>query len=167
LRILKGDARDTAVIHQHIVSTVETSNPDGTGKREVPDALHIRSLEQSELSRVVPNGHLAAELLDRAFKVTPQDTLISMEGAVRLGLPHVKYYEMRGAISTELAQAGVSHLVSRYVTGHTTRDIMNEYVTLADCLHPQMQRHFDGIKPLIAAIVQRAQWLGLLASQSP
>src|SRR5208282_6595533 len=29
----------------------------------------------------VPNGHLATELLRRAFRVTPLDTLISMAGA--------------------------------------------------------------------------------------
>jgi hypothetical protein len=33
------------------------------------------------LHRVVPNGHLASELLRRAFRVTARDPLISMEGA--------------------------------------------------------------------------------------
>jgi hypothetical protein len=41
----------------------------------------MRTLGQSELDRVVPNGHLAAVLLHRAFQVTSRDTLISMEGA--------------------------------------------------------------------------------------
>ncbi len=45
-----------------------------------PSTLRIRSLGQEEVSRVVPNGHLAAVLLERAFSVTLQDTLISMEG---------------------------------------------------------------------------------------
>jgi hypothetical protein len=33
------------------------------------------------VSRVIPNGHLAQVLLQRAFKVTPSRTLISMEGS--------------------------------------------------------------------------------------
>lgn len=73
--ILKGDARDTVVIAQHIVTLVD--GPDGAKIA----TLRIRSLGQSEVSRVVPNGYLASELLDRAFKVTALDTLISMDGA--------------------------------------------------------------------------------------
>ena len=76
LSILRGDARDTIVIQQHIVTAA-----DGPGGKRVPKTLRIRPLGQSELSRVVPNGHLAGELSRRAFRVTPKDTLISMDGA--------------------------------------------------------------------------------------
>src|SRR5262249_2534588 len=69
-------ARDTVVINQHLVETRE--GPDGT---KVPSVLRIRSLGQAELPQVVPNGHLAAEMLRRAFDVTPSNTLISMEDA--------------------------------------------------------------------------------------
>jgi hypothetical protein len=75
LSILRGDARDTIVIQLHIVTATEA------GGKKVPSTLRIRPLGQSELSRVVPNGHLAAELSRRAFRVTPKDTLISMDGA--------------------------------------------------------------------------------------
>src|SRR5262249_31317489 len=74
--VLKGDARDTVVINQHLVETRE--GPDGT---KVPSVLRIRSLGQAELPQVVPNGHLAAEMLHRAFQVTPSNTLISMADA--------------------------------------------------------------------------------------
>jgi hypothetical protein len=74
--LLAGDARDTVVIALHIV---ERSN-DGTGVHESPGVLRIRSLGQSELCRVVPNGHLEGELMQRAFEVTNKNTLISMEG---------------------------------------------------------------------------------------
>ena len=70
--ILRGDARDTVVIHHHILES-----PPGGG----PPVLRIRALGQAELKRVVPNGHLAAILRDRAERVTTHDTLISMEGA--------------------------------------------------------------------------------------
>jgi hypothetical protein len=74
--ILRGDARDAVVIHHHLV---EAGNAGGVAR--APAALRIRTLGQAELSRVVPNGHLASELRRRAFQVTPRDTLISMEGA--------------------------------------------------------------------------------------
>jgi hypothetical protein len=79
--ILRGDARDTVVIEHHIVERCEVPDPQQPGRmRPVPKTLRIRALGQSELSRVVPNGHLAAQLLERAWKVTPRQTLISMEG---------------------------------------------------------------------------------------
>jgi len=80
-RILRGDARDTVVIEHHIVEHGEMPDPQQPGRmRQFPKTLRIRALGQSELNRVVPNGHLAAHFLERAWKVTPRQTLISMEG---------------------------------------------------------------------------------------
>jgi hypothetical protein len=76
LSILRGDARDTVVINHHLVATEARAN-----EGDFPATLRLRSLGQAELERVVPNGHLAVELLRRAFRVTQRDTLISMEGA--------------------------------------------------------------------------------------
>src|SRR5262245_7753992 len=73
--VIEGDARDTVVIHHHLIE--RTASVDGTATT----TLRIRTMGQSELDRVVPNGHLAAVLLKRAFEVTPKETLISMEGA--------------------------------------------------------------------------------------
>jgi hypothetical protein len=75
-RLRRGDARDTVVIHQH---QVEVAEGQGGGSRA--RVLRVRSLGQADLSRVIPNGHLAAVLLARAWAVTPRSTLISMEGA--------------------------------------------------------------------------------------
>lgn len=76
-----GDARDTVVIEHHIVEAAEVADPDEPGRtRRVAHSLRIRVLGQSELGRVIPNGHLAGEFLARAWQVTPQQTLISMEG---------------------------------------------------------------------------------------
>ena len=79
--VLRGDARDTVVISHHLVEPVEllASQEGGVGKK-VASTLRIRSLGQSELNHVVPNGHLAADLLHRAFQTTPKHTLISMDG---------------------------------------------------------------------------------------
>jgi hypothetical protein len=76
--ILRGDARDTVVIHQHVV---ERAGPGESGPAPAPGVLRIRTVGQAELGCVVPNGHLAAVLLRRAFEVTPRNTLISMTGA--------------------------------------------------------------------------------------
>jgi hypothetical protein len=73
--ILSGDARDTIVIHQHLVSATDS------GGQPQARTLRIRSLGQGLIHRVVPNGHLAAVLQDRAATVTPRDTLIAMDGA--------------------------------------------------------------------------------------
>ena len=54
---------------------------DSSGAKRTVKVLRVRTLGQSELNRVVPNGHLAGILLQRAHQVTPQDTLISMAGA--------------------------------------------------------------------------------------
>jgi hypothetical protein len=74
-RILSGDARDTVVIQHHLVETAPGPNGE-----TVPKAVRVRSIGQAELDRVVPNGHLARELLKRAHAVTSAETLISMDG---------------------------------------------------------------------------------------
>ncbi|NUQ63857.1 MAG: hypothetical protein HUU20_15375 [Pirellulales bacterium] len=80
-RILRGDARDTVVIEHHIVERGEVPDPQHPGRmRPAPKTLRIRALGQSQLNHVVPNGHLAAQFLERACTVTPRHTLISMEG---------------------------------------------------------------------------------------
>jgi hypothetical protein len=79
--ILRGNARDTIVIHHHLVESRQEPASDGTGATRVPATMRIRSLGQNEANRVVPNGHLASELLRRAWRVTANDTLISMVGA--------------------------------------------------------------------------------------
>ena len=78
-QILDGDARDTVVIHQHLIEKVPVTDASGTVRTVT--ALRVRTLGQSELNRVVPNGHLAGILLKRARAAHSHDTLISMDGA--------------------------------------------------------------------------------------
>lgn len=79
--ILHGDARDTVVIAQHIVESETVPSSDGSPPVRKATRMRIRSLGQSQLDRVVPNGHLEAALMARALAVTPRHTLISMDGA--------------------------------------------------------------------------------------
>lgn len=79
--ILRGDARDTVVINHHVIETHEEAIIPGEPPVTRPKSMRLRCLGQSEVSRVVPNGHLASILLKRAFAVTNRHTLISMDGA--------------------------------------------------------------------------------------
>jgi hypothetical protein len=74
--ILTGNAHDAVVIEHHLIERALDSKG-----QEKPRTLRIRSLGQAQINHVIPNGYLAAELVDRALAVTPRHTLISMEGA--------------------------------------------------------------------------------------
>jgi hypothetical protein len=78
--IFRGDARDTVIIAQHLVESEERPGSNGQLAR-FAKCLRIRSIGQAPLDRVIPNGHLAAVFLRRAWRVTSDDTLISMTGA--------------------------------------------------------------------------------------
>jgi hypothetical protein len=70
------------LIEHHILETAQAPDPERPGQTRVqPSALRIRAIGQSALGQVVPNGHLATEFLDRAWKTTAEQTLISMDGA--------------------------------------------------------------------------------------
>lgn len=78
----------------------------------------------------------------------------------QIGLPDwVRFYDLRASCNTDMDRSHVSHLVQRYVTGHQTRDILDEYVSLEHA-SDQMAKYFDFTKPLLAAIEERAQELG-------
>jgi len=71
----------------------------------------------------------------------------------------LKFYDLRSSCTTELERSGVSHLVQRYVTGHTTKDILNDYVSLDPS--GEMKKYFHKIQPLLTAITGRAKELRL------
>ncbi|WP_020470136.1 hypothetical protein [Zavarzinella formosa] len=79
--IMRGDARDTIVINHHVIETHDEPLIEGEPPIKRPKTLRLRTLGQAEVSRVVPNGHLADVLMKRAFAVTHRHTLISMDGA--------------------------------------------------------------------------------------
>jgi hypothetical protein len=93
-RILRGDARDTVVIHHHLLQ-----------RDNEAAVLRIRSLGQGELRHVVPNGHLASIFRARAEAITDRDTLISMEGAEGSYLLEM----LTGFVCDRTANAGFDH----------------------------------------------------------
>ena len=59
-----------------------------------------------------------------------------------------------------MKNARVDPLIQKYVTGHSLgREIMSHYISVD--LHKDMLPYFEHIQPLLIAIAQRAQELGL------
>jgi len=130
--IFRGDARDTVVIEHHIVEVADAPDPEHPGRtRQVPTAMRIRALGQEELNRVVPNGHLAAEFLDRAWKATARQTLISMEGPEGSFLLET----LTGFVSDRVGNQGFEH----------------DLYVMAPCCEPRELAHHQPIVILLVA----------------
>ena len=159
------------------------------GRSEGPLLQKRRVFEGKQKTRLVVNSlDEIAALLDQAIASAPRNSIQTDHDAKRvfrgllpkmgglssgglsdevkgtlatLGIAEgIRPYDLRESISTELEGAGVSHLVQRYVTGHSTTDIMNAYVALDP--PQQMQRYFALVRPLLEAITARANVLGLV-----
>ena len=128
--IQRGDARDTIVINQHIVESV--SEPSGGETRKKAGVLRIRALGQGELKQVVPNGHLAAILQQRAVQVTSSDTLISMKGAEGSYLLET----LTGFVCDRTANAPFEH----------------DLYVMAPCCEPQELAHHQPITIILIAV---------------
>ena len=75
-------------------------------------------------------------------------------------LNKISLYDLRHANTKGLKDAGVPELEMRYLTSHTTSDILNTYTPLDPVA--AMKRYFEFIQPLLRAISQRASELGLV-----
>jgi hypothetical protein len=132
-KVLRGDARDTVVIHHHLIETTEFTDPqDPTKKRRLPTVMRIRSLGQGPLSRVVPNIHLSDVFLARANQVTLRDTLISMDGAEGSYLLET----LTGYVCDRIANTPFEH----------------DYYVMAPCCEPKELAHFQPITILLIAV---------------
>jgi hypothetical protein len=137
--ILRGDARDTVVIEHHILETTEVPDPEHPGQlRTLPAALRIRALGQSALRQVVPNGHLAAEFLNRAWKTTAEQTLISMEGAEGSFLLET----LTGFVCDRVGSLGFEH----------------DLYVMAPCCEPRELAHHQPIVAILIAVEDLAHF---------
>jgi len=68
-------------------------------------------------------------------------------------------YTLRSSVTTAMKDANLPHLEMRYLTSHSTDDILNQYASL-DPVRAMCQ-YFGTIRPLLAAIAGRASALGL------
>ncbi|MCA9070369.1 MAG: phage integrase SAM-like domain-containing protein, partial [Planctomycetaceae bacterium] len=108
---------------------------------EVQTSQDMKRLFRKWLTRC---GGVSVNAMSREFQRILVETGSSKSG---------RFYDLRGSTNTELERAGVSHLVQRYVTGHTTDDILNEYVSLDP--RQEMRKYFDAIAPLLEAMSRR------------
>ena len=108
---------------------------------EIQTAQDMKRLFRKWLVRC---GGVSVNAMSREFQ-----RILTKTSSARTG----RFYDLRGSTNTELERAGVSHLVQRYVTGHTTDDILHEYVSLDP--HQEMRKHFAAIAPLLEAMSGR------------
>ncbi len=111
-------------------------------------ARHVVQAEQDTKS-------IFRHVLRRAGGATP-DQLSREFARLRRALnadPGVRFYDTRAAVTTDMNRAGVPELELRYLTGHTTGDVLNAYVALDP--DAAMATYFHVIRPLLDAITER------------
>ena len=90
-------------------------------------------------------GGISPDQVNKAFKSVCQLT----------GLEAISLGTMRSSVSMSMKRAGINHLEMRYLTGHTTNDILNEYVNLDP--QGEMAKYFATIRPLLEAVQAQAK----------
>jgi integrase len=93
-------------------------------------------------------GGISEDTMNREFK-----GLLAMLG-INNG---ATIYTARASITQSMKTAKLPFLELRYLTSHTTNDILNVYSSLDPV--GAMKQYFDSIKPLLAAIEERARVL--------
>jgi hypothetical protein len=66
-----------------------------------------------------------------------------------------RVYDLRHGVTQDMHDAGIRQLELRYLTSHTTADILNEYVRLDP--RGEMQKYYERCRPLLERIGERAR----------
>jgi integrase len=142
-----------------VVSSSDVSAHCENGIRDAKptDVQTSQDLKRLVRSVLLDMGGASEDGLAKAFKSLVARSSLSMPVGAR-------FYDLRGSCTTDLEQSGVSHLVQRYVTGHTTSDILFEYASIDPA--GEMQKYFTHIQMLLAAIKRRALELGIANAKS-
>lgn len=74
--------------------------------------------------------------------------------AAKLGLRN-RFYDLRHGVTTDMHRAEVRKLELDYMTGHTTGDILNEYVALD--VHGEMRKYSRHVKLLLTTILDQGR----------
>ena len=112
-------------------------------KRDAVQTAHDRKQLFRGLLRQL--GGVSVDQLAKAFKL--------LLGAVDIS-NGATFYTLRGSVTTAMKAANLPHLEMRYLTSHSTSDILNDYATLDPV--GAMQRYFETIRPLLDAIAERS-----------
>jgi hypothetical protein len=78
----------------------------------------------------------------------------------------IRFYDLRGSITTELKAAKIDEIVRLYITGHSLeRKILSHYEH--QDLQLAMADYFQNIRPLLDTIVRRAGELAIIDWHQP
>ena len=143
---------------RHLYEEELTGQPAGTVQAEQDRKVLFRTL----LRRL---GGISEDAMNREFKKLL--ALVGVQNGATL-------YALRSSVTTAMHQANLPHLEMRYLTGHTTNDILNEYTTLDPTA--AMRKFFTTIQPLLTvgrsasgpqapALPSRSLWLPCRASR--
>jgi integrase len=119
--------------------------------RELPPDAVASMNDRKDVFRSVLSdlGGVSTDKLAASFKT------LAHQG----GLSGVTLKTLRSSATTSMQAARLSHLAMRYLTSHTTKDILNTYTALD--MVSEMRLYFQEIQPLLDAIVRQEQRLGI------
>jgi len=136
-------ATSTEEITGHFNKVLAAAPPGEVESEQDRKRLYRRLLRQL--------GGVSEDALAREFK--------KLIAEIAPGKP-IRFYDLRGSVTTDLKDAGVDAVFRRYITGHSLRgDILAHYES--QDVHLHMTKYFTYIKPLLSAIVKRTAELGI------
>jgi len=136
-------------------------------KAEIEEAVNRKIINCDDESAATAQGRkkLCRQVISNMGAVSTDEIARNLRRLFgKVGIIGVRPYEVRHAVTTDMHEAGLSHLASRYLTLHAANDILNEYTSL-DVSH-EMSKYVAHISPLLDAIELRALQLGILEPNS-
>jgi integrase len=117
--------------------------------KQPPDSVqapHDRKVLFRSLLRTL--GGISGDVMNKEFKRVLAASGINNGATI---------YTLRTSVTTSMSRAKLPHLEMRYLTSHSTSDILNTYTSLDPV--GVMQQYFGTIRPLLAAIKEWAREL--------
>ena len=145
------DGRRPAKLHVNSTEDLATEIDKAFGRAESGSVLTPQDQKRLVRKTLRTMGGVSEDSLSKEFKA-----LVQKRGE---GIKVARFYDLRGSANTELNRSGASHLFQLYLTGHSTGEILNEYVPLDP--HGEMSAYFRHIQPLLTAMTERGRQLGL------
>ncbi len=133
-----------------------------SSRQQLAQAFEVRLAKAAPNSVLNENDRkdLFRKLLIDLGGAEPDDLAKEFKRLIRsLGSPEISLKDARNATTTDMKRCGINLLDLRYLTSHSTADILNAYVTLDPV--GAMARYFQTIRPLLQAIQERTGHLGL------
>jgi len=146
-RVFEGKTKVEAVASMGHLMELYDAELINQAAEEVQAEQDRKLLLRSLLRRL---GGVSVDAMNKEFKKLL--TLVGVKNGATL-------YTLRSSVTTTMHRANMPHLEMRYLTGHTTNDILNEYISLDPV--GAMKRYFDTISPLLIAISDRCRALDI------